>query len=165
MTTTTIATTTTRNLPIFGVEIDVPFSVFSGLNIRYQKPYSDYTTSSTLQNIKSNCSANSIACVGCYLSNQNVVHVAACGNCKAIFTETPLNTPNLVNGTYWYKTTKMSFGVSDTFLINQVAGDYGQFYDEAKISWHIDRKSGGFRCGIYLGLNYDSTWMKIIYSS
>ena len=74
--------------PIYGIQTDVPIGVFSGLTIAYQQPYLDATTSAVLQVIKSNCLADSIACVGCYLTGQNVVHVAACGNCKAIFTET-----------------------------------------------------------------------------
>ena len=151
--------------PIYGIQIDVPISVFAGLQVAYQQPYLHVTTSAILQGIKASCSENSVACVGCYLTGQNFVHVAACGICKAIFTETVLNTPNLINGTYWYETATLSFGLSDTFEINQYAADYGQFNDEAKISWHIDRGNGGFRCGANIGLTNDYNWMKVIYIS
>ena len=70
-----IDSTCTSKFPIYGIQIDVPFSVFSGLKIAYQQPYTDPTASGILQGIKDSCTENSVACVGCCLSGQNVVHV------------------------------------------------------------------------------------------
>ena len=151
---------------MYGVQTDVPFDVFSGLKIAYVQPYLDATTSDVLQGTKSNCSADSIACVGCFLNEQNaVIQIAACGNCKAIFTETPLNTPNLVNGVYWYETPSFSFGFSNSSLIDQNKADYLEAYSDARVSWYIDTYYGGFRCGSNRYLSNDNSWMKIIYTS
>ena len=83
--------------------------------------------------------------------------------CQLIFLETALNAPNLINGTFWYETPGNSFGLSDTFLINQQSADFGKFTDEAKILWHIDRCTGGWRCGVNISLTFDNNWMKVIY--
>ena len=60
-----IDSTCTSKFPIYGIQIDVPFSVFSGLKIAYQQPYTDPTASGILQGIKDSCTENSVACVGC----------------------------------------------------------------------------------------------------
>ena len=79
-----------------------------GYTLVYNKPYSWITTTAEILSIGDQCNATSIICVaGADLSGNLLL--AACGNCLAITTTTPLNVPVFVNGMWWYFTPGINF--------------------------------------------------------
>ena len=85
----------------------------------------------------------------------NVLTTVAAAPTNSVFTETVHNTPQLLNGTYWYYTPESSFGYSPTNVINQGSADITGCDDQtdscasdpSRLSWHIDGQVGGFRLG------------------
>jgi len=74
-----------------------------------------------------------------------------------VFTETVANTPQLLNGTYWYYSLNTpepggggelgSIGFAPTSVINQRHADTQDPTDELRLSWHLDAYQGGWRLG------------------
>ena len=60
---------------------------------------------------------------------------------------TPLNTPYLSNGVYWYNTSGYSFGFLDSTDLNQNPYDIGTSSPESRLSWTFDQDGGGGRAG------------------
>lgn len=75
-----------------------------------------------MQNLRSLCTKDSVICVGGSDTVYNLLLVS-CGNCLNILTPTYINSPNLINGAYWYLTEKQSFGFSPIFSIHQIGID------------------------------------------
>jgi hypothetical protein len=78
-----------------------------------------------------------------------------------VFTETVANTPQLLNGTYWYYSLSTlepgggvemgSIGFAPTSVINQRPADTQDPTDELRLSWHLLASQGGWRLG---SINY-----------
>ena len=90
--------------------------------------------------------------------------VGAYGLASEVQTQTALNTPHLSNGVYWYFTPGQSFGFLKDNTLEQNSADIGTTNPDSRLSWHLDNKYGGYRAGANIGLNYDTTWKKIIYN-
>ncbi len=79
--------------------------------------------------------------------------LAAAAPTAQVFTETVINTPQLLNGAYWYYTLSTtdpeqgSIGFAPTNSINQNSADYGNWTDPLRLSWHLMEGSGGYRLG------------------
>ena len=79
--------------------------------------------------------------------------LAAAAPTAQVFTETVINTPQLLNGTYWYYTLSTtwpdqgSIGFAPTNSINQNSADYGNWTDPLRLSWHLVEGIGGYRLG------------------
>jgi hypothetical protein len=85
----------------------------------------------------------------------NMLTTVAAAPTNSVFTETDTNTPQLLNGTYWYYTPGTSFGYSPTNVINQASADItgcnlvtdSCASDPSRLSWHLGGVVGGFRLG------------------
>ena len=64
-----------------------------------------------------------------------------------VFTQTVINTPQLINGTYWYNTPNQSIGFAPTGTLNQFQGDIQDLSDPLRLSWHLLDFNGGWRLG------------------
>jgi len=71
-----------------------------------------------------------------------------------VFTETDANTPQLLNGTYWYYSLSSilgenfgSIGFAPTSEINQTSADSEAPTNQFRLSWHLDAFAGGWRLG------------------
>ena len=90
--------------------------------------------------------------------------VLAAAPTSQVFTETVINTPQLLNGTYWYNTPGYSIGFAPTNIIDQNHADiseangwrtsptddtsYASPSSPLRLSWHIvDAFNGGWRLG------------------
>ena len=96
-----------------------------------------------------------------------------------VFTETVVNTPQLLNGTYWYYTLDAqpiaiapnmgSIGFAPTSTINQGWADGRDLNtDPLRLSWHLHNNgrgysNGGFRLGT-LQLNNSSAYLKQVWT-
>ena len=77
--------------------------------------------------------------------------LAAAAPTREVFTETVINTPQLLNGAYWYLTLDTgygqgSIGFAPTNSINQDSADFGNWTDPLRLSWHL-ATFGGYRLG------------------
>jgi hypothetical protein len=89
-----------------------------------------------------------------------------------VFTETVRNTPQLINGTYWYYTLDAapavspnlgSIGFAPTSSINQNSADSSNTDDPLRLSWHLHASNGGYRLGT-LELNNSSDYLKQVWT-
>ena len=123
-----------------------------GFKTVYDFPYSHATTLTELNSIKSQCSSETLLCVG-GADNDNLLLVS-CGNCRAVLTPTPRNHSVLNNGAYWYLTNSYSFGFSPIYNIkldpDQDTFDSvldKTFPDQNRLSWIMYDGKGGWRLG------------------
>ena len=146
-----------------------------GYRVAYDFPYSYNTTSIELNSIKLQCSTETILCAGGAAKGSDNLLLVSCGDCQTVLTETPLNTPVLNNGAYWYLTTGKSFGFSPNGNIKQLNADW---YDceyinnsvknckeNSRLSWHLTDNLGGWRIGKLTGseLGWYSNHRKLIF--
>jgi len=68
--------------------------------------------------------------------------LAAAAPTTQVFTETVLNTPQLLNGTYWYYTPNHSIGFAPTATINQTSADTYDVSNPFRLSWHVGNFAG-----------------------
>lgn len=81
--------------------------------------------------------------------------LAAAAPTAQVFTETVQNTPQLLNGTYWYYTLgpgmmggiEGSIGFAPTSTISQFLADTASPTDALRLSWHLLDFTGGWRIG------------------
>jgi hypothetical protein len=95
-----------------------------------------------------------------------------------VFTETIRNTPQLINGTYWYYTLDAyrvvgpnlgSIGFAPTGVIDQSWADVQDINtDPLRLSWHLHASGDGFNDGGYrlgtLQLNDSSAYLKQVWT-
>jgi hypothetical protein len=93
----------------------------------------------------------------------NVLTTVAAAPTAQVFTETIINTPQLINGTYWYYTPGNSIGYSPTDVISQIPADTTGCggitqcaSDPTRLSWHLTGSAGGFRLGNAGWINSDA---------
>ena len=92
----------------------------------------------------------------------STILLAAAAPTAQVFTETVKNTPQLLNGTYWYYTLNTSqargqnlgsIGFAPTSTINQNSADTSNGSDPLRLSWHLHESlpgqlvDGGYRLG------------------
>jgi len=96
--------------------------------------------------------------------------VLAAAPTNDVFTQTAVNTTQLVNGTYWYNTQDTSIGFSPTNIISQQPADAIEavgFFDATvssplRLSWHFNQ--GGWRLGDVIWLNASTAYLKQVWS-
>jgi len=124
-----------------------------GFKTVYDFPYSHATKLKELYSIKSQCSNETLLCVG-GAEGDNLLLVS-CGHCQTVLTETPLNKTVLNNGAYWYLTPLYSFGFAPISKINHYYDqdtydcdkDYTICPDKKRLSWIVYQEKGGWRLG------------------
>jgi len=85
--------------------------------------------------------------------HSTTILLAAAAPTAQVFTETVINTPQLLNGAYWYLTLQTyienngSIGFAPTEDIDQGTADLVDDSDPLRLSWHLDEVSGGYRLG------------------
>jgi hypothetical protein len=96
--------------------------------------------------------------------------VLAAAPTAQVFTETEINTPQLLNGTYWYNTPNQSIGFAPTNTIQQMQADAYEstFLGDAvssplRLSWHL-YGDGGWRLGDVLMLNDSAAYFKQVWT-
>jgi len=101
--------------------------------------------------------------------DSTTILLAAAAPTAQVFTETVINTPQLLNGAYWYYTlvtthpTHGSIGFAPTNIINQNSADYGT-EGEQRLSWHLIANIGGYRIGNDTSLNNSSAYLKQVWT-
>jgi hypothetical protein len=107
--------------------------------------------------------------------------VLAAAPTSQVFTETATNTPQLLNGTYWYNTPTLSIGFAPTSVIDQHQADsyeaigyrtsptnnttYSSPSSPLRLSWHlINDNSGGWRLGDQIDLNSSTAYLKQVWT-
>jgi hypothetical protein len=89
-----------------------------------------------------------------------------------VFTETVRDSPQFLNGTYWYYTLNVgsaggiplgSIGFAPTNVINQSTADIQSLSDPLRLSWHLEPILGGYRLGT-LTLNDSSAYLKQVWT-
>ena len=108
----------------------------------------------------------------------STILLAAAAPTAQVFTETVLNTPQLLNGTYWYYTLNTSqafgqnlgsIGFAPTNVINQNSADKSNTGDPLRLSWHLhealpgELANGGYRLGT-LTLNDSTDYLKQVWT-
>jgi hypothetical protein len=108
----------------------------------------------------------------------STILLAAAAPTAQVFTETVKNTPQLLNGTYWYYTLNTSqafgqnlgsIGFAPTSSITQSSADTSNTDDPLRLSWHLHEAlpgqlvNGGFRLGT-LQLNDSSAYLKQVWT-
>jgi hypothetical protein len=106
------------------------------------------------------------------VGSSNILLAAAAPTAQ-VFTETVRNTPQLINGTYWYYTLNAapelgpnlgSIGFAPTNLITQFWADTTDIgTDPLRLSWHLDALNSGYRLGA-LNLNGSSAYLRQVWT-
>jgi hypothetical protein len=106
------------------------------------------------------------------VGSSNILLAAAAPTAQ-VFTETVRNTPQLLNGTYWYYTLNISsqdgiplgsIGFAPTGVINQNTADVQSRSDPLRLSWHIEPILGGYRLGDLNPLNDSTAYLKQVWT-
>ena len=108
----------------------------------------------------------------------STILLAAAAPTVQVFTETVKNTPQLLNGTYWYYTLNTSqargqnlgsIGFAPTSSIDQNSADISNGSDPLRLSWHLHEAdpgwlvNGGYRLGS-LALNESTDYLKQVWT-
>jgi hypothetical protein len=94
----------------------------------------------------------------------STIILAAAAPTSAVFTVTVLNTPQLLNGTYWYNTPSNSIGFAPTATISQNIADQQDTSSVLRLSWHLNNTQGGWRLGSLTELNYETAYLKQVWT-
>ena len=94
----------------------------------------------------------------------STIILAAAAPTSAVFTVTVLNTPQLLNGTYWYNTPSNSIGFAPTATISQNIADQQDTSSVLRLSWHLNNIQGGWRLGSLTELNYSTAYLKQVWT-
>ena len=95
-------------------------------------------------------------------AGSSTITLAAAAPTSDVFTETAINTPQLLNGTYWYYTlatncgTCGSIGFAPSNSITQNSADVSNLEDPLRMSWHLEAGLGGWRLGTSVNINSDA---------
>jgi hypothetical protein len=125
----------------------------------YFVPYADFTTTSI---VKDCCSRfTSLLVAGFATSTSSTFLLGAYAASASICLDTVTNSPNGINGVFWYLTSSKSFGFADSATIVQSTADTQA--GTMRLSWHLDQMDGGYRVGSTVGLNSNTVYYKAIY--
>jgi hypothetical protein len=94
----------------------------------------------------------------------STIILAAAAPTSAVFAVTVLNTPQLLNGTYWYNTPSNSIGFAPTATISQNIADQQDTSSVLRLSWHLNNTQGGWRLGSLTELNYSTAYLKQVWT-
>ena len=94
----------------------------------------------------------------------STIILAAAAPTSAVFTETVLNTPQLINGTYWYNTPSNSIGFAPTATISQNTADQVDTSSVLRLSWHLNNIEGGWRLGSLTELNSSTAYLEQVWT-
>ena len=94
----------------------------------------------------------------------STILLAAAAPTSQVFTGTVINTPQLINGTYWYNTPNKSIGFAPTATIAQNSADTANLSDDLRLSWHLHPSVGGYRLGSFNGLNSSTAYLKQVWT-
>ena len=94
----------------------------------------------------------------------STILLAAAAPTSQVFTETVINTPQLINGTYWYNTPNQSIGFAPTGTISQSSADITDYSSGLRLSWHLHPTVGGWRLGSATGLNDSTVYLKQVWT-
>jgi hypothetical protein len=97
------------------------------------------------------------------VGSSNILLAAAAPTAQ-VFTETVGNTPQLLNGAYWYNTQFTSIGFAPTATITQTNADSRDPLDPLRLSWHLDNEIGGWRIGAIINLNGSTAYLKQVWT-
>ena len=90
--------------------------------------------------------------------------VLAAAPTSQVFTTTALDTPQLINGTYWYYTQNKSIGFSPTNIITQSPADNTDTSSPLRLSWHLLSSDGGWRLGATTWLNDSTNYLQQVWT-
>lgn len=126
----------------------------------YWETYSDITLSEDILASGYSTEDYPYLCVGAYQSSvSSTATLMACGERGIADAATySTSTAYFNNGAYWYRYAGYSFGFADSSAISLNSAD--TMSGAARLSWHLDGISGGYRAGDTLGLNGDTSWYK-----
>jgi hypothetical protein len=146
-----------------GIQQDVPEQTLidNGWTLFYEATYST-ANSSTGSEFRP---SGSFVIVTGKSVGSNMLNTVAAAPTIDVFTETVVDAPQLINGTYWYYTPDWSFGYSPTNVVLQASADItgcdGEeenanacASDPSRLSWHLSGE-GGFRLGNAGWINSD----------
>lgn len=143
-----------------GVQYGYQVANLNQCTVCYNTFYSGITTTAII-----NSCTGPYLFVGALAKGNASFQLGAYGLATDVQTQTTINTPHLSNGAWWYFTTSQSFGFADVSFIQQQQADVADSDPNSRLSWHLDLNVGGYRAGIYLNRNSDSTvWQKQIYN-
>ena len=151
---------------VFSLAENVPTRNLSIYELVYSQPYSYTTTTDEINEIRSQCTTNSLVCLGgSSKDDQDHLILVSCGNCLEVLAENPLQISKLINGAYWYFRSFGSFGspsigFSDTDEVNYNNCDFTSPDDTKKLCWQLDFGGGG-RLGTVLYTTSDCYYKKI----
>jgi hypothetical protein len=123
-----------------------------------------YGSKTTMKNVSS-CVGPQIF-VGGLASNATTFLLGAYGPASVLHNHTGLNCVRRYNGVCWYSKANYSFGFLECGTeLNQNKADIGSTSPKSRLSWNIDNGLGGYRAGVFIGLNKDTQgWRKLIYN-
>ena len=131
----------------------------NGWTLRYEQTYSTVNSSTGSEFRPS----ESFMIMAGKSIGSNVLTTVAAAPTAQVFTETVINTPQLLNGTYWYYTPGSSIGYSPTDVISQIPADTTGCGGitlcasaPSRLSWHLTGNAGGFRLGNAGWINSDA---------
>jgi hypothetical protein len=161
-----------------GPQQNVPLSTLTnaGWTQCYSEDFGTVIPSDSIDSILSACTNTYLAFLGQETTGSTALLMAAAPR-ASISIETPLNTPNSINGSWWYYTKEAgdggSFGFAGSETINQTSCDFGDDDETSAFRYclHINDNNGGFRIGRignndeYRGLLNDSPtdYLKVVY--
>lgn len=132
-------------------------------SISYCSPclFADFSVSTASTDI-TGCSGPFLF-VGAMLNGARNFQLGAFADKAQIQIPTPVNTPHLSNGVFWYMTSGYSFGFAATGSIDQNKADTGASNATSRLSWHLDNGIGGYRAGATVNIGYGD-YFKAIYN-
>jgi len=129
--------------------------------------YLDILGQSNVPSILSSCNKEKLL-LGCRPVGSVSLTVAAMGNRSDVLYDcgTGQSCVHTSNDIGWYYSNSYSWGFAkggDEVIRNGC--DVGSTNGQYRLCWHTVDWIGGYRCGSTLGLNYDSSWERVIYHS
>jgi hypothetical protein len=139
----------------------------NGWTLFYEQTYG--TTIDSITQIRP--SGQYVILSGKAVGSSNIL-LAAAAPTSQVFTETVRNTPQLLNGAYWYLTLGIgswgnpevgSIGFAPTSDITQDQADTNS--GEQRLSWHVlSNHAGGYRIGDTISLNSSTAYLKQVWT-
>jgi hypothetical protein len=117
-----------------------------------------------MDKIQKSCLPTTILCLGGRSPN-DVLLVVSCGSCSVFLSKTVQNTPNFMNGAYWYYipdvSVSRSMGFAPNSNINQQNTDRFDLDNNQRVSWQLNDIHNDYRLGSLINLN-NSLYYKVI---